>query len=150
MSFIDIFKSNKKFILVHNTVTTFDEIKTVNNINKNIFWCICPNSNIFIENKMPNIENLMQNNANIVIGTDSLASNKNLSIIDELKTIQQHCPKIQLKTLIKWATYNGAKALNQLNYFGNIKIGTSPGLILITNTNSTISLTPNSSIIRLF
>ncbi len=42
-------------ILVHNT---FADRKTVRQVNErvNLFWCLCPNSNIYIENRIPPVE----------------------------------------------------------------------------------------------
>ena len=54
---------------------------------------------------------LLQNKCNIVVGTDSLASNHQLSILEELKTISKNFPHIKTETLLQWATINGAKAL---------------------------------------
>jgi cytosine/adenosine deaminase-related metal-dependent hydrolase len=84
---------------------------------------------------MPNIDLLRRYNANITIGTDSLASNHQLSILDELKTITAFFPEIQLEELLQWATLNGAKALLQDHQFGSFENGKRPGVILISKLN---------------
>ena len=74
-------------ILVHNTFADKDSIRMIME-RKKLYWCMCPNSNIYIENKIPPLDLLIQEGCEIVIGTDSLASNNKLSILDELKTLQ--------------------------------------------------------------
>jgi cytosine/adenosine deaminase-related metal-dependent hydrolase len=126
-------------VLVHNTESNPQDILMANQQaiqnKQTIYWCLCPNANLYIENKMPNIDLLRRYNANITIGTDSLASNHQLSILDELKTITAFFPEIQLEELLQWATLNGAKALLQDHQFGSFENGKRPGVILISKLN---------------
>ena len=117
-------------ILVHNT---YADRNTVSEVKKrgNTYWCLCPGSNLYIENKLPPVEMLMEENCEIVIGTDSLSSNKKLSIISEMKIIQESFPSVKLEELIRWATINGAEALGEGDGFGTIEPGKRPGLILL-------------------
>ena len=99
-------------ILVHNT---FADRKTIREVKKrgNLFWCLCPKSNAYIENKIPPVNLLMEEECTITIGTDSLASNNNLDILEELKVLQMHFPSLSISELVSWATLNGAKALGK-------------------------------------
>jgi cytosine/adenosine deaminase-related metal-dependent hydrolase len=72
---------------------------------------------------------------NIILGTDSLASNHQLDILEEIKTIVKIFPGIETETLLKWATINGANALQMENEIGSFEKGKKPGIILIENTD---------------
>lgn len=136
-------------ILVHNTFAGKETVRKVSERN-NLFWCLCPNSNLYIENHLPKVEMLIGEGCEIVVGTDSLASNSTLSILEELKTIQGHFPSIPLETLIRWATLNGARALCRESIFGSIEMGKKPGLMLIQNADLIkVKLTAESKIKRL-
>ena len=136
-------------ILVHNTFTDRDTIREVKK-RKNIFWCLCPGSNMYISNKLPPADILVSEGCNIVIGTDSLASNNKLSILSELKILQEHFPSISLEELIRWATINGAAALGKDRNYGSIEPGKKPGLLLLENIDLTnMKLLPASSVKRL-
>jgi cytosine/adenosine deaminase-related metal-dependent hydrolase len=117
-------------ILVHNT---FSDPLTVREIKKRgrTFWCLCPGSNMYIEKKMPPVEMLVAEGCEIVTGTDSLASNKRLSILSELKLLQQYFPSVGLEELLRWATINGARALCEDNKYGKIETGKKPGILLL-------------------
>ena len=92
----------------------------------------------------------MEEGCQIVIGTDSLASNANLSILNELKTIQLNFPEISIEDLISWATINGATALGEEEQFGSIKPGKKPGLLLLENVDlQNMKLLPESVVTRL-
>jgi cytosine/adenosine deaminase-related metal-dependent hydrolase len=136
-------------ILVHNT---FVNREIINMIKKrgNLYWCLCPNSNIYIENTIPPVKLLIGENCELVIGTDSLASNTSLSILEELKTLQLNFPDIPVETLISWATINGARALGEEERFGSIEPGKRPGLLLIENVDlQNMKLLPESTVRRL-
>jgi cytosine/adenosine deaminase-related metal-dependent hydrolase len=131
-SILNALNSDINTLLVHNTFTNAQDIQIANQIHKQLFWCLCPNANLYIENTLPNIELLLEMKCNLTLGTDSLASNANLSIIDEINTIKKYYPAIAIETLLQMATYNGAKFLGIENTFGSIKINNACGLNLIT------------------
>jgi len=136
-------------ILVHNT---FVEQELIAELRKreNLFWCLCPNSNLYIENVLPPVNLLKEQNCRIVIGTDSLASNSQLSILSELITLQLNFPSLSIEELIKWGTINGAKALGQADKFGTIEAGKTPGLVLVENVDLVnMKLLSESSVKRL-
>ena len=121
----------KQVLLVHNTFTKEEDILFANSQSSNINWCICINANLYIEQAIPPVEMLRQNNCHMVIGTDSLASNWSLSVLDELKTISKQFPSIALPELLQWATLNGAKALQMDDTIGSFEKGKTPGIVLI-------------------
>ena len=139
-SILPIFKKAHHGILVHNSFTSAEDIKVVHAAMSNAFWCLCPNANQYIEQTMPPVELLRSQKANIVIGTDSYASNWSLSVLDELKTIQQHHPEIQLSEMLSWATINGAQALQMDKHLGSFELGKKPGVVLINGVDAFNSL----------
>lgn len=150
-SYFDKLAAAKNIILVHNTFTKQDDIdfvknkSAIRNLQSAIFFCICINANLYIENVIPPIDLLMKNNCKIVLGTDSLASNHSLSILDEMKTIAQHFPHIDLPTILQWATINGAEALQMNEQLGNFEKGKKPGVILLENLND-LQISPRTSV----
>jgi aminodeoxyfutalosine deaminase len=134
-TWLPYFTKNQKIIAVHNTFTNkedleFAKLSTLNHQLSTIF-CLCPNANLYIENALPPIDLLVENNCTIVLGTDSLASNTQLNMLEEIKTIQQYYPKIELQTLLQWATSNGAAALQMKEKLGSFEKGKQPGIVLI-------------------
>jgi cytosine/adenosine deaminase-related metal-dependent hydrolase len=137
---------NVKTLLVHNTIATAWDAEWAEDLHPNLFWCFCPNANFYIENRLPDIPQLMQHVQYITIGTDSLASNHQLSVLEELKTIQTHFPEIQTEDLLRWATLYGAKFMGIDDRFGSFEVGKFPGVTLIEHINTeNFSLTSASS-----
>jgi cytosine/adenosine deaminase-related metal-dependent hydrolase len=144
-SVLPFFKNASTSILVHNSFTTAADINAIDKEMPNTFWCLCPNANQYIEKTMPPIELLQKHNAKIIVGTDSLASNWSLNILDELKTIQKYNPSIPLAEMLTWATLNGALALQMDKRLGSFETGKKPGVVLIEGVNEYGSLTAHTS-----
>lgn len=122
-------------ILVHNVHTTaadFEWIKSCDRLPQ-LYWCICARANLYIGNPLPNLRLFDNNHCNMVVGTDSLASNESLDLLEELKTIQFHFPELSLEKLFTWATSNGAKALGIDHQYGSFEKGKRPGVVLVEN-----------------
>ena len=140
-SWLPLLNKQQKIIAVHNNFINQADIDFVQQTSKDVSFCICINANRYIEQMNPPIELLMKNNCKMVLGTDSLASNHQLNIWEEIKAIRQYFPGIQLETLLQWATSNGASALQMDHSLGSIKKGKKPGLVLIENADDLLNST---------
>jgi aminodeoxyfutalosine deaminase len=125
----------KKIISVHNSFTSEEDVifAKKNAFAQEMYYCLCPNANLYIENTLPPVELLIKNNCNIVLGTDSYASNTQLNIFEEITTIQKKIPTIPLERILQWASINGAKALNIDEMYGSFEKGKKSGVVLIEN-----------------
>jgi cytosine/adenosine deaminase-related metal-dependent hydrolase len=113
---------NKKMLLVHNTFAKKEDI-TDN------YYCTCPKANLYIENALPDYS--IFDTDKLCVGTDSLASNDALSILEELIIIQKNS-NFDKNTLLKIACKNGAEALG-FEQLGTFEKGKIPGVNLIQN-----------------
>jgi cytosine/adenosine deaminase-related metal-dependent hydrolase len=130
------FPSNIPLQLVHNTFSSELDIQKAIQQNSNTYFCLCPAANIYIENKLPNLEWIRRNSNQITIGTDSLASNSQLDIVEELIILQNANPEIPVNELLKWGTLNGANYLGFSKRFGSFSKGKKPGIFNLLDVNS--------------
>lgn len=136
--------------LVHNTVTSAADIEWALNYSKFLWWCFCPNTNMYIENRLPDFGLFLDAGVKCTIGTDSLASNTGLSVLEEIKTISTHVPNVSLETLLYWSTLSGAEFLGFDKELGSFEKGKRPGLNLIEHAGlDRLNLLPGTSIRKL-
>ncbi|PZR29400.1 MAG: amidohydrolase [Citrobacter freundii] len=130
-TFLPKFLATQQLLLVHNVFTSKEDIAfSKAGSYPALYWCLCPNANLYITGQLPDINMLIEEDCPIVLGTDSLASNHQLSIISEMKSILQHYPSITLSQLFSWGTLNGAKALKMDQELGSFEKGKRPGVVL--------------------
>lgn len=127
---MDHLPEKKKVLFVHNTYIKNTGKKLAEN-HTDAWWCLCPNANLYIEKRLPDIHLFIRDKERVVLGTDSLASNQGLSILDEMKTLHACFPQIPLETLLQWGTFNGAVFLEVDQNLGSIEAGKKPGLNLV-------------------
>lgn len=121
---------NENTLLVHCCYLSNKDIKIIKK--KNCTICICPNSNLKLNNKLPDIKKLLDMNINICIGTDGSATNDSLNLINCLKTLAL-LSNIKVETLFEMITTNAAKYL-KVN-IGKININYKADLLLYDLNN---------------
>jgi cytosine/adenosine deaminase-related metal-dependent hydrolase len=135
-AYLPNFHRNQTLLLVHNVDTGEEDLQwwagwRAGGAVPNIYFCLCPNANLYISGQLPDLHLLLRHDCDIILGTDSLASNHQLDILEEMKTLQAYFPDLSVTTLLKWATINGAKALQLDGVLGTFDPGKQPGVVLI-------------------
>lgn len=132
-------------LLVHNTVTDQESIDAALRSLKSPYWVICPLSNWFIHRMLPPLDLMRGNGLRICLGTDSLSSNHQLSMVAEMLCIQENFPDIPFGEILLWATLNGAMAIGCDAVCGSFDAGKQPGVVHIGNVDtSAMRLTRDS------
>lgn len=131
--YINQMHTSSKCILVHNTYTNSSDIGLLKKqlTNTQFYLCICVIANGYINDISPDFRTLFNNIQNIVVGTDSLASNSSLNILRELQTIKQLYSNATIEQLLQMATLNGARALGIDDSFGSFEKGKKSGVVWI-------------------
>ena len=124
-------------LLVHNLFTEQEDLNYIRGVRPldNTWFVLCPCSNLYIQNRLPDVELFRRNGLQLCLGTDSLASNHQLSMLAELKILQDAFPLVSLGELIRWATLNGSNALAISDKFGSLEVGKQPGINLLTGAD---------------
>lgn len=119
-----------KILLVHNTFTSDADRDFALAQHQDLYWCACPQANLYIEGQLPQLEAWQKKGLKITLGTDSLASNKQLNILSEMQCLQQ-AQGINFEQLLYAATLEGAHFLGQQDLLGSFDRGKRPGINLI-------------------
>ena len=122
---------DEKILLVHNVCLSQQDIEAAREVMKNVFWAICPLSNIFIHNAMPPVRLMRENGLDIMLGTDSLSSNDDLDMVKEMYCLHEHFPEVPMSEILEWACLNGARFLSKDDLLGSLTAGKVPGIVLV-------------------
>ena len=127
---------NNKTCLIHMVHNTKNDLNLVNQYGASIITC--PKSNFKLASGIFNTPEAIDNNINLGIGTDSAASNNQLSILDEARALALNskiiscCPAaISAYDCLYAATMGNAKALGMSKTIGSIETGKYADLIAI-------------------
>ena len=132
-------------LLVHNVCLAQDDIDAAKKVMKNVYWAICPLSNIFIHNALPPIDLMRKNGLAVALGTDSLSSNDDLDMVKEMYCLHKNFPEVPMSEILTWASLNGARFLAKDDVLGSFEAGKKPGIVRIYNVDESGFVTSESS-----
>ena len=98
------------------------------------YFVLCPRANAYIHGTQPDAGMFAGAPERVCIGTDSLAGNDSLDMLEELKLLQAG-QGISSALLLRWATENGAAALGLPLEEFSIAVGSRPRLILVSEVD---------------
>lgn len=123
-------------VLAHCVKIEFEEINKLKDLDISVAHC--PVSNLKLGCGIAKIKELMQKGINVSLGTDGQGSGNNLDMFSTMaytallqKGINEDPTLLPAYEVIKMATINGAKALNEQKKFGSLEEGKQADLIVI-------------------
>jgi len=127
----------KGAIGIHLNIVTEDDIRILKENDVSVVYC--PGSNKwFGRNWKYPLREFLNNDINVVIGTDSLLSNEKLNMFYEMRVLKENFPDLENDIILKMATVNGAKAIGFEGEAGEIAVGRKADIIGIDIKDSSI------------
>jgi len=129
--FKDLGLLRRNFLAAHAVWVDEDDIKIMKE--SSISIAHCPRSNIYLNVGKAPVMNLIKEDINVGLGTDSLASNYSLNMWEEMRMAYNIHKEDGLAPyeIFRMATQNGAKALGLEEKVGTIEIGKKADLIAV-------------------
>lgn len=128
-----LFDSDQRILLVHGIYLDRNDTEKILKQHKNSALCVCPTSNILLENRMTSRQTLELFSDRVFIGTDSQASNPEMNFLNEIFLFQENYD-VKIFDVLKRVTSDPAKFF-EMEKMGNIAPGNSPGLVLISSVD---------------
>lgn len=132
-----------KSILAHCVKLSKEDIKRLSKLNISVSHC--PVSNLKLGCGIANINEMIENNINVSLGTDGQGSGSNLDLFETMKFtallqkgIQENAVSMPSYEVLKMATINGAKALNLEDKIGSLQEGKIADIIIL-NLNDVVT-----------
>lgn len=127
--FLQLDLSDQPFLLAHVNYLNDEELGALAQTNHSVVYC--PRSHRFFNHPGHPFRRMLAASINVCLGTDSLASNSTLSILDEIRFLHDNYPDLAGETILQMATLNGARALGWDDKIGTITPGLEADLIAI-------------------
>ena len=120
-----------RWIIVHLNELAESDFELLERSDSKFHIVHCPRSHDYFGHSAFAFERLRALGFNICLGTDSLASNDDLSLFAEMRAFQKAFPTISSEAILRMVTANPATALYQENAPGRIRSGLKADLIAV-------------------
>jgi len=119
----------KRTVIAHGNYLSDGDIKMIAESGSSVAYC--PRTHQAFGHPPYRFREMLHAGINVCIGTDSLASNPSLSILDELRFLHQRHPDVAAHDLMAMGTIRGAAALGFEDVIGSLTVGKAAGLVVI-------------------
>jgi len=134
---IEVNRPYPPWILAHLNELAESDFDLLKQSNSKFHVVHCPGSHNYFGHSPFAFDRLRSLGFNICLGTDSLASNKTLSLFDEMQAFQTEFPSVSAEEIVQMVTVNPARALRNENALGQIRSSFQADLIAIPCFGST-------------
>lgn len=121
---------NQRTICVHAIHVSVDEMKLLAQSRAKV--CLCPGSNRFLQVGKAPLSDYLAHGILPALGTDSAASNPELSIWREMKLVAEDHPTVDPFIIVKMATIGGAQVLGIDDDYGTVETGKSASMLAVS------------------
>jgi aminodeoxyfutalosine deaminase len=108
-------------LLIHCNYLDEDSISRLTQTHSSVVYC--PRSHDFFGHEAHPVRQLLDAGIPVALGTDSLASNASLSMIDEMRYLFATRKDVEPEEIFRAATLSGASALNYKGRLGRLRPG---------------------------
>lgn len=116
-------------LLVHVNYIEDEELKVLAASRASVAWC--PRSHRFFGHAPHRWREMLAAGVNVCVGTDSLASNDTLSILDELRHVRRIASDFEPGTIVEMGTIRGAIGLGLDRHVGSLEVGKSADFVAL-------------------
>src|SRR5437773_10079121 len=122
---------NRPYLVAHLNEVTESDFNLLERPAKNFSIIHCPRSHAYFGHSPFQFHKLRKGGLNICLGTDSLASNEDLSLFAEMRAFQNEFPDVSSEEILKMVTVNPASAFQQETALGKFGAGFVADLMAI-------------------
>ena len=133
---IEINRPYPSWIIAHLNELAESDFELLEKSKRKFHLVHCPRSHNYFDHSQFRFERLRALGFNICLGTDSLASNQNLSLFAEMRAFQKEFPTVPPREILQMATVNPAHALRQGTALGRLRLGFKADLVAVPCSGS--------------
>ncbi|GHT25561.1 chlorohydrolase [Planctomycetales bacterium] len=123
MDYLRLLADAPKAFIIHGNYLNDEELKFLAERRETMAIVYCPRSHQYFSYAPYPLKKMLDFGVNVLLGTDSIASSPDLSMLNEIHFVRQLHPEVPAETIFSMATFNSAVALEIENEFGTLELG---------------------------
>ncbi|MCC7083878.1 MAG: amidohydrolase family protein [Pirellulales bacterium] len=131
MEYLQMLSEAERALVIHGNYLADDEINFLAEHSDRLAVIYCPRTHAFFQHQPYPLMKMLSSGVNVALGTDSRASNPDLSILAEFQFAAQYHPAVSPADVLRLITANAAKALGREEEIGTLSSGKFADLAVI-------------------
>lgn len=123
LDYLEMLAAADQVLVIHGNFLVRDEMEFIAARRDRMTVVYCPRTHAYFPHGDYPLAEMLSSGVRVAIGTDSRASNPDLSILSELRHIARNHPSIAPEEILKMGTLNGAEALGLADRLGSLTPG---------------------------
>ncbi len=123
-------------LVVHGNYLDNDELTFIAENREHVSLVYCPRTHAYFQHAPYPLEEMLARGVQVALGTDSRASNPDLSLLAEMRFVARTHPAISPHDVLRMGTLAGAEALGLSNEAGSLSPGKLANIIAVPLTDS--------------
>ena len=123
LDYLEMLAAADQVLVIHGNFLVRDEMEFIAARRDRMTVVYCPRTHAYFPHGDYPLAEMLSSGVRVAVGTDSRASNPDLSILSELRHIARNHPSIAPEEILKMGTLNGAEALGLADRLGSLTPG---------------------------
>ncbi len=136
LDYLSVLAGAPRSLVIHGNYLAPDEIEFIARRRERMSVVFCPRTHAYFGHEPYPLAALRAAEVCVALGTDSRASNPDLSMLNELRSVAGSRPDIAPDDAVRMATINAAKSLGLADKVGSIAVGKRADLVAIADGSS--------------
>jgi aminodeoxyfutalosine deaminase len=131
LEYLQLLAEAPRSLVIHGNYLAADELEFVAMHSERMSVVYCPRTHAYFGHERYPLEKLLALGASVALGTDSRASNPDLSLLAEMRYVMRQFPTIPPDVVLRLGTLAGAKALGRETDTGTLEAGKFANLAIV-------------------
>lgn len=131
LDYLQMLSPASRALIIHGNYLELDELEFIAKHRDRMSLVYCPRTHAYFQHEPYPLEMALELEVPMAIGTDSLASNPDLSMLAELRFVARQFPKVSPDVLLHMGTTGSARSLGFEQAIGTIEPGKLANLVAI-------------------
>lgn len=118
-------------LVIHGNYLDDEEIAWIAGRAERMSIVFCPRTHAYFQHGRYPLEAMLAAGARVALGTDSRASNPDLSLFEEMRFVAQRFPAVSPAAVLNMGTQAGAEALGLADHYGSLVPGRRADLAIV-------------------
>jgi aminodeoxyfutalosine deaminase len=131
LDYLEALRPGPRTLIIHGNYLQEEEMSWIASQTGRMTVIYCPRTHAYFRHPRYPLAELLSSGVPVALGTDSRASNPDLSLWEEVRHVARHFPEIDGSTILRLGTHSGARALGWGDKLGVLEPGSRASMTIV-------------------